>query len=63
MRSKMVQPKQGLEIQVFPLCFGVHPRSNLPLMLLIETLKEVATFGHCASDWVWGEEGGAQKVK
>lgn len=32
-------------------------------MLLIETLKEVAAFGHCASDWVWGEEGGAQKAK
>lgn len=56
MRSKIVQPKQGFAIKVRgpPLYFGVHTRVHL--MLLIETLKEVATFGPSASVGVCGEE-------
>lgn len=56
MRSKIVQAEQGFAIQVrgLPLYFGVHTRAHL--MLLIETLKEVATFGHSASVGVCGEE-------
>lgn len=55
MRSKTVQAEQGFAIHVrgLPLYFGVHTRAHL--MLLIETLKEVAALGNSAS-WVCGEE-------
>ena len=56
MRSKTVRAEQGFAIHVrgLPLYFGVHTRAHL--MLLIETLKEVAELGNSAS-WVCGKEG------